>query len=262
MREPVVVGNWKMHTTLAEARSLAEGIRNGCRGLAGVRVVLCPPFTALATVSEVLAGSGILLGTQDCHWATQGAYTGAVSPVQVADAGARVVILGHSERRALFAETDEIVGQKVAAALAAGLVPLVCVGETAAERQAGRTGAVVERQVRAALEGRSAEEIGRAWLAYEPVWAIGTSQAATPAQAAEVHARLREILVEVATSAVAERCPILYGGSVRPDLAPGLFAEPDVDGGLVGGASLKALDFIGIVRAAPSAKGRAGVPTR
>ena len=249
MREPVVVGNWKMHTTLAEARSLAEGIRNGCRGLAGVRVVLCPPFTALATVSEVLAGSGILLGTQDCHWATQGAYTGAVSPVQVADAGARVVILGHSERRALFAETDEIVGQKVAAALAAGLVPLVCVGETAAERQAGRTGAVVERQVRAALEGRSAEEIGRAWLA-------------TPAQAAEVHARLREILVEVATSAVAERCPILYGGSVRPDLAPGLFAEPDVDGGLVGGASLKALDFIGIVRAAPSAKGRAGVPTR
>jgi triosephosphate isomerase (TIM) len=261
MREPVVVGNWKMHTTLAEARALAQGVRDGCRGLTGVRVVLCPPFTALGAVSQVLAASAIHVGAQDCHWATQGAYTGAVSPAQIADAGARTVILGHSERRALFGETDEVVGQKVAAALAAGLVPLVCVGETAAERAAGRTEAVVERQVRAALQDRSAEEIGRAWLAYEPVWAIGAWQAATPAQAAEVHARLREVVAELATSAVAQRCPILYGGSLKPDNAAAIFAEAAVDGGLVGGASLKAVDFVEIVRAAPSAKGRAGSPS-
>ena len=262
MREPVVVANWKMHATLAEARALATAARDGCRGLTGVRVVLCPPFTALAAVSESLQGSTLALGAQDCHWAIQGAFTGAVSPAQIADVGAGVVILGHSERRALFGETDALVGQKVAAALGAGLIPLVCVGETAAEREAGRTGAVVERQVRAALEDRSAEEIGRVWLAYEPVWAIGSWQAATPAQAAEVHARLRQVVAEIATAAVAERCPILYGGSVKPDVAPALFAEPDVDGGLVGGASLKASDFIEIVRASLTAKGRASVSTR
>jgi triosephosphate isomerase len=262
VREPTIVANWKMHTTLAEARALAQTVRDGCRGLGGVRVVLCPPFTALAAVAEVLAGSGILLGAQDCHSAIQGAYTGAVSPAQVADAGARVVILGHSERRTLFGETDELVGQKVAAALGAGLVPLVCVGETAAERDAGRTGAVVERQVRAALKDRSAEEIGRVWLAYEPVWAIGTWQAATPAQAAEVHLRLRAAVEELTEAGVAARCPILYGGSVKPDLAPALFAEPAVDGGLIGGASLKAQDFIAIVRAGLTAKGRTAASTR
>ena len=262
MREPVVVANWKMHTTLAEARALAQAVRDGCRGLVGIRVVLCPPFTALAAVGELLAGSAIGLGAQDAHWEPAGAYTGAVSPAQVADAGARLVILGHSERRQLFGETDDLVRRKVAAALAAELTPLVCVGETAAARAAGQTTAVVTRQLTAALAGRAAPEVGRCWVAYEPVWAIGTGQTATPAQAGEVHAHLRDLLRALAGEAVAAGCPILYGGSVKPELTPALMAEPDVDGGLVGGASLKAQDFIGIVRAGLEAKGRAGGPAR
>ncbi len=262
MREPVIVANWKMHTTLAEARALAAGIREGCRGPGGIRVVLCPPFTALAAVGEVLHGTGITLGAQDAHWAVVGPFTGAISPAQVADAGARVVILGHSERRQLFGETDEGVQKKVAAALASGLTPLVCVGETAAERAGGRTADVVTRQLRGALTGRTADEIGRCWVAYEPVWAIGSGQTATPAQAAEVHGHVRELVQGLATLAVAERCPILYGGSVTPESATALLAEPDVDGGLVGGASLKAPDFIRIVRAGLEAQGRASAPAR
>jgi triosephosphate isomerase len=251
-----------MHTTLAGARALAAAVRDGCRGLAGVRVVLCPPFTALAAVAEVLAGSGIWLGAQDAHWAADGAFTGAVSPAQVADAGARVVILGHSERRQGFGETDDVVARKTGAALAHGLTPLVCVGETAAERASGRTTEVVAGQIMGALAGRPGGEIARCWLAYEPVWAIGTGQTATPAQAGEVHAHLRSLVRELAGAGIADACPILYGGSVKPELAAALFTEPDVDGGLVGGASLKAPDFIGIVRAAPEAKGRAGAPAR
>jgi triosephosphate isomerase len=256
MREPVVVANWKMHTTLAEARALAQAVRDGCAGLRGIRVVLCPPFTALAALAELLAGSALTVGAQDAHWAASGAFTGAVSPAQVADAGARVVILGHSERRQYFGETDDVVQKKVRAALAHGLTPLVCVGETAAERAAGQTTAVVERQLRGALAD-GGDTLRRCWIAYEPVWAIGTGQTATPAQAVEVHARLRGLLRELATPAVAEACPILYGGSIKPDNMPALMAESDLDGGLVGGASLKAADFVAIVRAAFEAKGRA-----
>jgi triosephosphate isomerase len=259
---PTVVGNWKMHATLAEARALAAAVRDGCRGLANVRVVLCPPFTALSAVAEVLRDSRVEAGAQDAHWAASGAFTGAVSPGQVRDAGARLVILGHSERRQHFAESDETVGRKVEAALAHGLTPLVCVGETAAERAAGTTVTVVSRQLQAALASRSATEIGRCWLAYEPVWAIGTGHTATPAAAAEVHARLRELLRTLGTPAAAEACPILYGGSIRPDNMAALMAEADVDGGLVGGASLKAADFVSIVRAALEAKGRAGAVAR
>ena len=262
MRELVVVANWKMHTTLAEARALASAVREGCRGLAGIRVVLCPPFTALAAVAETLQGSALTLGAQDVHWAESGAFTGAVSPRQVADAGARLVILGHSERRQVFGETDDVVQQKVAAVLAQGLTPLVCVGETAAERAAGRTAEVVARQLEGALAGRSGAEIARCWIAYEPVWAIGSGQTATPAQAAEVHGALRELVRALTTGAVAARCPILYGGSVKAASAGALLAEPDVDGGLVGGASLNAAEFIGIVRAGLTAKGRAGLSTR
>jgi len=251
-----------MQTTLAEARALAVAVRDGCRGLTGVRVVVCPPFTALAVVAEALRDSRVDVGAQDAHWAAAGAFTGAVSPAQVLDAGARVVILGHSERRQLFGESDETVGRKVEAALALGLTPLVCVGETAAERAAGATVAAVSRQLRAALAGRSAAEIGRCWLAYEPVWAIGTGHTATPAQAAEVHAHLRDLVRALATPTVAETCPILYGGSIRPDNMAALMAEADVDGGLVGGASLKAADFVSIVRAALEAKGRAGAVAR
>jgi len=262
MREPVVVANWKMHTTLAEAQALAQSVRQGCQGLTGVRVVLCPPFTALATVARVLAGSGLALGAQDAHWETSGAFTGAISPAQVADAGARLVVLGHSERRQHFGESDEVVQRKVRAALAHGLTPLVCVGETATERAAGSTVGVVSRQLRSALAGVGPEEIGRCWVAYEPVWAIGTGQTATPAQAVPVHAHLRELLRELADAPVAEACPILYGGSIKPDNMPALMAEPELDGGLVGGASLKAGDFIAIVRAALEAKGRAAAAAR
>ena len=257
MREPIVVANWKMHTTLAEAHVLAQTVREGCQGLTGVRVVLCPPYTALATVARVLAGSALAVGAQNAHWDAKGAFTGAVSPAQVADAGARVVILGHSECRQYFGETDGTVHRKVRAALAHGLTPLVCVGETAAERAGGSPLAVVSRQLQGALEGLGPEEIGRCWLAYEPVWAIGTGQTATPAQAVEVHAHLRGLLREQAGAAVAEACPILYGGSVKPESMPALMAEPELDGGLVGGASLKAADFIAVVRAALEAKGRA-----
>jgi triosephosphate isomerase len=266
MREPTVVANWKMHTTLAEARALARAVREGCRDLSGIRIVLCPPFTALATVAEVLRGSSIGLGAQDAHWESAGAFTGAVSAPQVADAGAILVILGHSERRQHFAETDDAVRRKVEAALATGLTPLVCVGETAAQRAAGSTTDVVTRQLHAALEGRTVAEIGRCWLAYEPVWAIGTGQTATPAQAAEVHAQLRALVSALASPAVAETCPILYGGSVKSENMAALVAEPDVDGGLVGGASLRAQDFVGIVRAVLRAReqapARASAPIR
>jgi triosephosphate isomerase (TIM) len=262
VREPVVVANWKMHTTLAEAHTLALGVREGCQGLAGVRVVLCPPFTALATVARVLAGSPLGTGAQDAHWEAKGAFTGAVSMAQVADTGARVVILGHSERRQLFGETDATVHRKVRAALAQRLTPLVCVGETAAEREAHATLDVVGRQLRAALEGLGAEEIARCWLAYEPVWAIGTGQTATPAQAGEVHGHLRGLVGELAGPQAAEACPILYGGSAKPENVPALLAEPHLDGGLVGGASLKAADFVSIVRLAHEIKGRAATAAR
>jgi triosephosphate isomerase len=255
-RTPVIAGNWKMHTTLAEARSLAAAVRDGCRGLANIRV------TALAAVGEVLAGSAVLLGAQDAHWEIAGAFTGSVSPAQIWDIGARLVILGHSERRHGLGETDEVVRRKVTAALAQGLTPLVCVGETAAERAAGGTLEVVTRQLEAALGDRPVAEAGRCWLAYEPVWAIGTGQTATPAQAAEVHGQLRLALGRRTGPAVAAACPILYGGSVRSEVTPALMAEPDIDGALVGGASLKPADFIGIVRAGLEAKGRAGVAAR
>jgi triosephosphate isomerase len=262
LREPIVAGNWKMHTTLAEAHALALGVREGCQGLAGVRVVLCPPFTALATVARVLAGSPLVAGAQDAHWESKGAFTGAVSMTQVADAGARVVILGHSERRQHFGETDATVHRKVRAALAQHLTPLVCVGETAAERGANAALDVVGRQLRAALEGLGPEEIARCWLAYEPVWAIGTGQTATPAQAGEVHRHLRGVVGELAGPAVADAFPILYGGSAKAENVPGLLAEPDLDGGLVGGASLKAADFVFLVRAALGAKRPAATTAR
>jgi triosephosphate isomerase len=261
-RPPVIAGNWKMHTTIPEARALAAAVRDGCRGLTGIRVAMCPPFTALAAVAEVLAGSTLVLGAQDAHWEAAGAFTGSVSPAQIWDAGARVVILGHSERRHGLGETDATVRRKVTAALTQGLTPLVCVGETAAERAAGRTLAVVTTQLEAALGERATDEVSRCWLAYEPVWAIGTGQTATPAQAAEVHAQLRGALGRVAGAAIAGACPILYGGSVKAEVTPALMAEPDIDGALVGGASLKAADFIGIVRAGLEAKGRTGVLAR
>jgi triosephosphate isomerase len=256
-RPPVIAANWKMHTTLAEARALAAAVRDGSRGLAEIRIAICPPFTALAAVAEVLAGSAIILGAQDAHWEAAGAFTGCVSPAQIWDAGARVVILGHSERRHGLGETDATVRRKVTAALGQGLTPLVCVGEMAAERAAGRTLAVVTGQLDAALGERSTDEAGRCWLAYEPVWAIGTGRNATPAQAQEVHAHVREQLVRLFGRPVGESIRILYGGSVKADNAAELLGQADVDGALVGGASLKAQEFLAIIAAADLPAGSA-----
>jgi triosephosphate isomerase len=248
MRTPLVVGNWKMHGGIAEARELALAVRDGLKRPRGVEVVVCPPFTALPAVAEVLAGSLIGWGAQNAHWEDKGAFTGEISPLMLAELRCRLVILGHSERRHLFRETDEEINRKVAAALRHGLTPLLCVGETAEERRQGLTFTVVEGQLRAGLAGLGSPQIERCLLAYEPVWAIGTGVNATPAQAAEVHSYLRGLVSELASKEVAQSLRILYGGSVKADNAAALTQEPDIDGALVGGASLQAPGFITIAR--------------
>ncbi len=249
-RKKFVCGNWKMHRTAAEARTLAREVRAAAEPLAGrVDVAVAPPFTALFAVGAELAGSRIGLGAQNLHWEAQGAFTGEVSAHMLAEAGCRYVLCGHSERRQLFGDTDEAVRKKTGAALAAGLHPIVCVGETLPERESGRTLEVVGRQVRAALSGLGPDSIGGLTVAYEPVWAIGTGKTASAAQAQEVHAAIRGILKDLAPGA-ADAVRILYGGSVKPDNAAELMSQPDVDGALVGGASLKAIDFTGIIQGA------------
>ncbi len=248
MRTPLVIGNWKMNGTLAEARPLATGVRDGLKRVKDVEVALCPPFTALPAVAEILAGSAVRVGAQNCHWETAGAHTGEVSPAMLAELGCRFVLLGHSERRRDMRETDEQVNRKVRAVLAQSLTPVLCVGETAEERRQGLTFTTVEGQLRAGLSGVSAEGLGAIVLAYEPVWAIGTGVNATPAQAAEVHGYLRGLLSELASKETAQSVRILYGGSVKAENAAALTAEPEIDGALVGGASLNVQGFIGIVK--------------
>jgi triosephosphate isomerase len=250
MRTPLVIGNWKMHGTLAEARALATALRDGLKRPRGVEVAVCPPFTALTTVAEVLAGSPIMLGGQNCHHEAAGAHTGEISPVMLTEIGCRLVLLGHSERRKEMGESDEQINRKVAAAHAHGLIPVLCVGETAEERRQGLTFTTVEGQLRAGLAGLEAAAIARTALAYEPVWAIGTGLNATPGQAAEVHGYLRGLLSELTSKEVALAIRILYGGSVKADNADALMAESEIDGALVGGASLNAQGFIAIVRKA------------
>jgi triosephosphate isomerase len=248
MRTPLCVGNWKMHGTLAEARALAAAVRDGLKRPRGVEVVLCPPFTALAAVAEILGAGPLRLGAQNCHWEASGAHTGEVSPVMLADVGCRYVLVGHSERRREMGETDQQVNLKVQAALAHGLTPILCVGETADERRQGLTFTTVEGQLRAGLAGLAADAVARIVLAYEPVWAIGTGVNATPAQAAEVHGYLRGLLSELGSKETAGSIRILYGGSVKADNADSLAAEPEIDGVLVGGASLNAQGFIAIAK--------------
>ena len=248
MRTPLVVGNWKMHGTLTVARELAQSVRDGLKRPRGVEVVICPPFTALAAVAEVLAGSAVGVGAQNCHWEAEGAFTGEISPVMLAELGCRLVLLGHSERRHVMHESDEDINKKVAAALRHGLKPLLCVGETAEERRQGLTFTVVEGQLRAGWAGLRPEDLGRCLLAYEPVWAIGTGVNATPSQAAEVHGYLRGLVSELGSKDLAPTVRILYGGSVRADNAAAVTQEPDIDGVLVGGASLQALSLIAIAK--------------
>lgn len=257
-RKPLIAGNWKMHKTIREAVELAGALRAGLDGVDGADIVLCPPFTALQAVGGALAGSDTLsLGAQNLYWEPQGAYTGEVSAAMLTDLGCRYVIIGHSERRQYFGETDETVPRKVRAALDAGLVPIVCVGERWEEREAGRTESLVRRQVTAALAGLAPQEVAGLAVAYEPVWAIGTGRAATGADAAEVAALIRHVAAGSAGDA-AERLRILYGGSVTSANMGEFMAQPGIDGALVGGASLKADSFAGIVEAALAVRALSG----
>jgi len=255
MRTPLVVGNWKMHGVISEARALATAIRDGLKRPRGVEVAVCPPFTALGAVAEVLAGSAIAWGGQNCHWEEEGAFTGEIAPGMLTELGCRYVLLGHSERRHIFRETDEEINRKVTAALRHQLVPVLCLGETDEERREGLTFTVVEGQLRTGWAGLGAEDIARTILAYEPVWAIGTGVTATPAQAAEVHGYLRGLVSELASKEIAQSLRILYGGSVKPDNAAELTQEPDIDGSLVGGASLQPQSFITIAKKSASKGG-------
>jgi len=247
-RRKFVCGNWKMHKTTAEAVVLVRELKQ--RLDTRIQVAVAPPFTALSKVKEALSGSAVQLFAQNCHAEKQGAFTGEVSAPMLVELGCDGVILGHSERRQYFGETDEGVNRKLRAALEAQLHPIVCVGETLKEREANRTWEVVSRQVRGAFAGLDAAQVGRCTVAYEPVWAIGTGKVATTAQAQEVHGQIRGLLREIASAQVADSVRIQYGGSVKADNAKDLLSQPDIDGALVGGASLKADDFAKIIAGA------------
>ncbi len=244
-RTPLIVGNWKMHGTQSEAERLLLALRSELTAISGREVVVAPPFTALEMAGRLLAGSSIRLAAQNLHWEPQGAFTGEISGPMLRELGCTYVIIGHSERRQYFGETDDLVERKVAAAWREELRPILCVGETLSEREKGETLPVIERQVRSALwEQEKMEELV---IAYEPIWAIGTGRTATPDQAQEVHAAIRRLLTEKLGQGKAETVRILYGGSVKPDNIDGLMAEKDIDGALVGGASLEAKAFARIV---------------
>ncbi|MFP2905726.1 triose-phosphate isomerase [Pyxidicoccus sp. 3LFB2] len=250
-RRKIVAGNWKMNKTVPEALALVRELRGLVAPLGDtVEVVLAPTFVALQPLHVALEGAPLQLAAQNCHWESSGAFTGEVSAPMLAELGCAYVIVGHSERRQLFGETDELVNKRARAVRAAGMTPIVCVGETLAEREANQTLEVVERQVRGALAGFEAKDVATFVLAYEPVWAIGTGRNATSAQAQEVHAAIRALLGRLYDGETAGRVRIQYGGSVKPDNAAELLGQPDVDGALVGGASLKAADFAAIVKAA------------
>ncbi len=253
MRRPLIAGNWKMNTDRASAVALAAGVAKGSVDFPKLDLVVCPPFVYLEAVRQALGDATVALGAQNMYHQSQGAFTGEISPGMLLDLGCRFVILGHSERRQLFKETDADVNQKLLAALAAGLTPIVCVGELLADREAGRTHDVIRRQFDGSLAGISAEQVARLVIAYEPVWAIGTGRVATPEQAQEVHHDLRKMLIERYNAEVAAAVRIQYGGSVKPDNAAALLAQADIDGALVGGACLKIADFLGIAAAAPVA---------
>jgi triosephosphate isomerase len=248
-RQPFIAGNWKMHKTLAEAKTLARAIRDGTAPGRRAEVALAPPYTALAAVAAELAGSNLRLAAQDAFWEKQGAYTGAISPAMLADVGCRYVIVGHSERRQHFGDTDAIVNQKLTAVVAAGLIPILCVGETKAQREAEQTLKVVRDQLSQGLGELKPASGADLVIAYEPVWAIGTGLTATPDQAQTVHHFIRSLLREF-LGPFAEAIRIQYGGSVTQDNAATLLAQPDIDGALVGGASLKPELFLPIIAAA------------
>jgi triosephosphate isomerase len=250
MRIPVIAGNWKMYKTEEEAFRLASDLKQKLGNLSGVAVILCPPFTSLFTVRKAIEGSPIQLGAQNMYPEPEGAYTGETSPTMLLTAGCKYVILGHSERRSYFSETDDFVNLKVKSALKFGLSPIICVGEKLEQREANKTEEIVERQVKGAFRDLDTGQAAKTVIAYEPVWAIGTGKTATTQEANEVHLFIRKLLSSQFGKDCAEKINILYGGSVKPENSRELLHMPDIDGALVGGASLKAESFEKIVRSA------------
>jgi triosephosphate isomerase len=251
MRKTIIAGNWKMYKTIAEAIELANVLKRELFSLEDtVDIVICPPFTALSETGEVIAESNIQLGAQDVYWQEEGAFTGEVSCKMLKDVGAKFVIIGHSERRQYFGETNETVNKKVKAALKSALTPIMCVGETLAEREKGLTFKVLDDHIQNGLEGISSQEILKVVIAYEPVWAIGTGKTATPQQAEEAQKYIRDLLVKMYNKEIAEDARIQYGGSVKPENITELMRQPNIDGALVGGASLTVEAFSVIVKKA------------
>jgi triosephosphate isomerase len=250
IRTPLIAGNWKMNKTASEGAELVRAIAASVGIESAVQVVICPPFTALASVSTAVEGTHLAIGAQNMHDKVNGAFTGEISAAMLRNLHVTHVILGHSERRSLFGEDDAFINRKVLAALEASLKPILCVGELLSEREAGTTQEVVRRQVEKGLAGVPAGKSDQVIIAYEPVWAIGTGKTATPAMAQEVHAFIRQLLTKQFGAEAAARIRILYGGSMKPDNADALLAEHDIDGGLIGGASLEAKSFVDLVRSA------------
>jgi triosephosphate isomerase len=250
MRVPFIAANWKMYKTVDETVSYVKTFADLVKGMTDVEVVVAPPFTSLYAAAEMAKHSNVGIAAQDLFWEREGAFTSGISAGMIKDAGAGYVIVGHSERRRVFGDTDAAVSKKVHAALAADLTPIACVGETLEERDGGQMLAVLDRQIKLGLQGLSAEQVAALVIAYEPVWAIGTGRNATPSQAGEAHAHIRRRLREWWNTEAAEQCHVLYGGSVKPDNIQDLMALPDVDGALVGGASLDPNSFFKIVAGA------------
>lgn len=251
MRTKIIAGNWKMYKDLNESAELLNGLKTKLAALPnGVKAIVCPPFTSLALAHKLLEGSPIALGAQNMYPEDEGAFTAEVSPKMLKSVGCKYVILGHSERRQYFKETDEFINKKVKKALASELIPIVCVGETLAEREKNITDQVVTTQVKGCLKDISAADVEKSIIAYEPVWAIGTGKVATPQQAQDVHKLIRGLVAQLYSSATAEKIVIQYGGSVKPENAKELLHQPDIDGALVGGACLKADSFAAIIQAA------------
>lgn len=252
MRKPFVAGNWKMNTDSHSSVELAEGIASGSLGVAGksVTVALCPPSIYLQSVAKAVGTSDVAIGAQDVYFESSGAFTGEISASMLKDVGCVYALCGHSERRHVIGETDELINKKVTAAIAGGLLPILCVGELLSEREASQTNDVVTRQLKEGLAGLSAEKVSAVTIAYEPVWAIGTGLTATPDQAQEVHHLIRKLLAEMYNDDLAQEIRIQYGGSAKPANAAELMGQPDIDGLLVGGASLKTEDFLAIITAA------------
>lgn len=254
MRKKIIAGNWKMNKTGNEATSFARDLKRKTFNINKTEIVVCPPFTALTSVFEILKDSRIKMGAQNVHWETSGAYTGEISVKMIEQAGCKYVIIGHSERRQYFGETNHTVNKKIKQTLTANIVPIVCIGETLQQRQEGKTKDVVRSQINEGLTGFSDEQMQRLILAYEPVWAIGTGVTAAPDQAEEVHQFIRELIREVFSSQIANACHILYGGSVKPDNIKELLSQKNIDGSLIGGASLEVDTFVTIINKAEELK--------